>query len=244
MNSDYRGIIGVLDEGGSDEAIYNKLRKLIGGNVRHKYISQMKFIYNKIKNRSVKNYLDIGCGSGKKTAELGKMFGLTKEQIVCADIPQWSQYNEKKRARYSVQYQEISYDGNIKVKNAPFDLITCIHTIHHWAFNKDDFVSRLKSIRNLLSDKGILVLGEHDCISSDDYVLIDVEHALYEVVLLKENYKKFKKEYQARYLNVMEMGLLMEEAGFKLAGFFPYDEGKLYTQLPTRTYFSFWVKTS
>ena len=75
MNSDYRGIIGVLDEGGSDEAIYNKLRKLIGGNVRHKYISQMKFIYNKIKNRSVKNYLDIGCGSGKKTAELGKMFG-------------------------------------------------------------------------------------------------------------------------------------------------------------------------
>lgn len=240
----YKNMEKLFQENKSDKEYYENIKKFMNEskfNKQDTFISQPKFIYYNL-DKKIKSILDIGCGDGKKAEELGKLFGLQKENIICADIEKWFSYNNKLRASKNVTLMKINEKGNINIPGK-YDLITILHVIHHWCYDKvEEYIQRLKSIHNLLNPDGTLVIMEHDCLTSCDYALADIEHGLWEVVVDK-NPEGYYKDFKARYLNAIEIQMLMKEAGFKLEKYLYYNRGDiLETMLPTKSYIAFFSK--
>ena len=71
-----------------------------------------------------------------------------------------------------------------------------------------------------------------------DGCITDIEHGLYECVKIDKS-ERFYKEYMVRYLNFVEIELLMEKSGFELVLFQHYNAGSIRECIiPNRTYIS------
>ncbi|CAF1564454.1 unnamed protein product, partial [Adineta steineri] len=73
---------------------------------------------------SIKSYFDLGCGNGLITAQIGKYFNLSKENIFGGDV-----FNSN-----NPQITFVSIDENqstIDLGDQSVHLITCLVTLHH-----------------------------------------------------------------------------------------------------------------
>lgn len=219
-----------------DIYFYEKIRSIKPKN-KEKGLSIGRFIYLKLlpiiyQFGKINNYLDIGCGDGFRTKQIGKL--LKADRIVGVDIPQWFKYNHKNMK--NMEFVEIQENKPIELPNK-FDLITCIHTLHHWK-NID---IRIKDIVKLLNRDGIFVLVEHDAITANDHVLIDIEHGIYEVAM-NENLN-FYKDYYGRYFNFIELKMMFEKAGLTYISQSYFDGGNIKQKIkPTRTIIMIFMK--
>lgn len=228
--------VKAVDDSKNDRHFTSKIRYMTKNLPRIRNYTGQRFSYTDFINEhitqksKIKRILDVGCGDGRKLKFLTKLFNIEKDNAICADIPEWFSYNKDNRDK-NITFMEIPEKGEIKL-NKKVQLVTMYHVIHHMSYSKKDYVERLKSIYNLMSKDGYLVIAEHNHVDAFDCYLQDYEHALYELYN-----RNFVDKFYSKYLNFMEVILLMEEVGFTLesinTGY--HDEIKQ-ELLPTRTH--------
>ncbi len=197
-----------LKQGSSDESIINKFRSLVKypiNTYNEKYnMKRAEFKWSFIKKHinninNINSILDFGGNVGDTAYYIGKQLGLSKEQINVVDINEW--VGLKWQPRKDITFTHYNNISNIKDKS--IDLITIFHSLHHIKENEFDYI--MENLNRILSDKGIIVLYEHNNNNNNISNLIDLEHCLYDVILSQKlTYKQFidPNFFYAKYLRI------------------------------------------
>jgi ubiquinone/menaquinone biosynthesis C-methylase UbiE len=147
-------------------------------------------------NRNAK-YLDIGCGDGRKTNLISKIFNIKKHNVYGTDIEIWGPYLSNKKFNFDFKY--ILKNEKLDYLDNSFDMITCILTLHHIK-NLDVIISE---IHRILKPNGIFILIEHDILNYMDNLIVDIQHTFF--AFLYDNNKNYiKNPYYSNYFNNME----------------------------------------
>jgi ubiquinone/menaquinone biosynthesis C-methylase UbiE len=134
---------------------------------------------NNIEQNDLK-YLDIGCGSGKKTLLFSKYLNISINNINGTDIKTWGPYQKnKKNLPFVFKYIE---NNKLNYQNNTFDIITCILTLHH----VEELEIFIKEIYRILKKDGILILIEHCVYTDNDRIIINIQHMLYSALYDKQ----------------------------------------------------------
>jgi len=181
-----------------------------------------------------KNYLDLACGTGNLTVELGKNFqnvyavDLSQEMLTIAE--------EKLRGndiRAKVFCQNIC---NLNIKNN-FNLITCALDSTNYITEKEDLKKYFEGVYSLLREGGLFIFdvnSRHKLINilgnnsfnydSEDVVYIwenyledDIVN-MYLTFFVREGqvYKRFDEEHCERAYSEKDIEDIFENLGFKL----------------------------
>lgn len=168
-----------------------------------------KHIIERDPNFKMKNYLDIGCGNCIKTKLIGDLLELKSNNIYGADIPKWSGYNQEQRKKLPINIIDIKPNKKLPIKSNKFSLVSTLMVLHH----VNNLKLMLTEINRILELNGYLIIKEHDCLTSIDYMLADVEHALYGIVI--NNNDKFINDYYSEYYDWLEWDVIIHKFGFK-----------------------------
>src|SRR6185437_727778 len=119
------------------------------------------------------------------------------------------------KTKYKFQY--TYYDGvNFPKYNKKFNLITMNHVMQHI----EDLIPVLENLEKMLDSNSLFIVKDHDASLEDMSKLIDIEHSLFELVVL-QNDPKFLQSYFARYLTKLKIIRLMTRSGLI---YLPLDE--------------------
>jgi hypothetical protein len=66
----------------------------------------------------------------------------------------------------------------------------------------------IAEISRILSRNGIIIIKEHNCTNEMVRDTIDIYHAIFELVLKKEQNKNFYKDYYAKYFSQGELSMM------------------------------------
>ena len=207
----YDTIINIISKNNkTDSTIYNNLHNKYWSkytkdssntNSSNNYIiSRAIKNANKIKSIIPKNinlynkdiFVDIGCGDGSITSELSKIYKFKK--TIGVDVENWfDTYTNKDK-----HIEMVITDGKtINIKDNSVDVILCNHVLHHIE-HLDDMLDELARI---IKKDGILIIKEHNCYYKELSYVIDIYHALYELVFKKKQNDKFIENYYSNYLS-------------------------------------------
>jgi SAM-dependent methyltransferase len=160
------------DDAGYEDRRADSHSKIIFGGMR-------KFLPEKCGS-----YLDIGCGAGLITAGVAKFLGL--EEFSGIDIaPVENPPSGLKMTIYESDSTKLPYE------DGTFDVITAIMSLHHIK-NINEIAPEIVRI---LRPGGILYIKEHDCWTSFDAMLVDIEHAMYTETVPDYGYAYHYKNY-------------------------------------------------
>ena len=195
-----------------------------------------RFFLSKKKIINVTNYLDIGCGDCKQTKVLGNAIGLPDSAIYGADISHWGAYNEEKRSKVGINIIGLKDDGILPFESESFCLVSTFMVLHHVrALEK-----LLSEISRILKPNGYFFIREHDAMCSIDYMLCDIEHALYDIV--QRNDEKFFDTYHGIYYDWLEWDYILKKYGFKYI-YADYSSNSIYYNLTTnRSFYGIYYK--
>jgi len=241
----------------SDSEVYNELQKYV--KKRHKkelsryskgpdepcdgymrMVQRLNYIIqqNIDPKFKIQNYLDIGCGDCIKTKLLGDLLGLKSKQVYGADIPAWSSYTQQQRKQLPINIIDLEANKVLPIKSNKFSLVSAYMVLHH----VKNLKLMLDEIHRILKPGGYLIIKEHDALTSLDYMLADVEHAIYEIVYGKSNHQEFEKSHYAKYYDWLEWDLIMYKHQFKcIYSRHIYSHTSQYFQ-PTRGYIAIYQK--
>lgn len=218
--SDYIDIIEkYLNSTNSDYKIFNDLLKLKftpenmyseKSDINRAFKKWNNIKYNIPKN--ITSILDYGGNIGMTASVLGrKILKLPKNKTFVVDVEEWS--GNKWVPRDDITFYSVA--DMKKIPNESIDLITCFHTLHHIPKKEYDYI--LSNFYRILSTDGCLVLFEHNCTDKKWASLIDLEHAIYDIVVSKKiSYVNFvENEHYARYLSINNWLKLFQKYGFK-----------------------------
>jgi SAM-dependent methyltransferase len=151
-------------------------------------------------------YLDIGCGTGKKTKLLAQFLNISKDNTYGADIPSWGPYqSDKSELPFHFSYIE---NNKLNYPDNTFDFISCILTLHHIPNNKlNPFI---KEIKRILKPSGLFILIEHNALTDYDKMLITIQHLLYSALYDKKEDFIENPDYMECY-NMYEWNYIMNK---------------------------------
>lgn len=232
-DTNYDYIIKIFTENKIDSTIYNKLHHIYcykyskdSSNKNNNYII-MRAIKNanKIKsiipeninlyNRNV--FVDIGCGDGSITSELAKIYKFKK--TIGVDVENWfDTYTNK-----DTNIEMVITDGKtINIKDNSVDVILCNHVLHHI----ENLNEMLDEIARIIKKDGVLIIKEHNCYYKELSYVIDIYHAMYELVFRKKQNDKFIDNYYSNYLSDKELYVKLKKRKFEIINYI-YDGGLL-----------------
>jgi 2-polyprenyl-3-methyl-5-hydroxy-6-metoxy-1,4-benzoquinol methylase len=177
-------------------------------------------ISSQVNTKSIVNYLDIGADDCRITEAIGKVLSLDKNNVYGIDIKGWIEHDNKednygmgdyKRDQLKCNFKY--YDGiNIPHAENTFDFVTLLQVMHH--VPKENLKKLLQNVVNVMKDQSYLFIREHD---SDPLTspIIDIEHALWELVVLKEPNLSFYESYYSNYQPATFWDTTLQEFGFK-----------------------------
>jgi SAM-dependent methyltransferase len=175
-------------------------------------------------------YLDIGCEDCFIPLSVGRIFSFKDNNIYCVNIHDWESSYELKRDDCNFSF----YDGvNLPFEDNSVAIITMFMVIHHVR----DINGLLNSIIKKLKKGGIFIIKEHDSISKEFDLLIDIQHYLYDMVMRKEQH--IVEDYKSFYYSKDELIKKLSKVGlhkFKEI----YNDNPKYN--PSNGYFAFFVK--
>lgn len=175
-----------------------------------------KAVYDYIKNpKFIKNYLDIGCGEGRRTISIGQEFKLKKNNIYGIDVASFQEQGDWNRNNYikdKFNFSTIMENEPYPYQNNFFSLISSFMVLHHIK----DLEFTLQEINRVLRIGGIFLVLEHDCFHFVDKMLADIEHSMYSMVYAKKQFKNFRDDFYTNYFNYIELDIIMKKFGFEL----------------------------
>ena len=193
-------------------------------------------IFKKNPDYVIGNYLDIGCGDCIKTRIIGEKLKLNIKNIYGADLTVWGGYAEEKRQNLGINLITVEENKPLPIETDKFGLTSAFMVLHH-VKNLDLFLRELNRVTKL---GGFILIREHDCFTNMDAMLIDIEHALYDVSYRDD--KSFFDKYYAQYYNYIEWDYIFERYGFKYH-YANYDSANInFTVSSTRYYYCFYRK--
>lgn len=166
-------------------------------------------------------YLDVGCGKGWITKELGKV--IRASSVWGADlIPPETDIN----------FHKIEDEG-LPFPDSSFDLVTCLQSLHHIK----NVEATLQEIHRVLAPGGYLLIREQDCVSGCEE-LFNFEHYLYDVIIFRTHEPQaFWDSYYAHFRTIYQWKKMITSLGFRSLKF--RDRKELN---PTRYYYQLFVK--
>lgn len=191
-----------------DEKIYKKLREMYKQDDcfnESRGIVMASKIINIVKplNIKINSLLDYGCANGTITRELAKQ--LNGNNIYGADI--------KDLVNPDFNFILLK-DNNLMptIKSRSIDFINASMVLHH----VKNINETLKEFRRIISDKGIIVVREHDSRNKSFATFLDILHGLYSVVWSEPmEDPDFVTTYEAYYKSIEEWDKLFRSFGFQ-----------------------------
>jgi ubiquinone/menaquinone biosynthesis C-methylase UbiE len=221
QNEHYK-IRDIIKKNNNDDTIYSKIKELYMKN--KKYVKPSNIVCSRseilgdiytskiqklVGKNKIKNYLDIGCGNGKVTAEVGKKLGLKKENIFGTDF---DSFNSQKYNRTNVNMTYKPIEGNkYPFRKNSMDLVTIVNVLHH----VDDFSLLLDELKRILKKDGMIMIIEPDVYDYSDIMLVDVEHQMYPQVYNNEETKITENN---NYVSKYYLNMLFQDKGFEFNG--------------------------
>lgn len=208
-NINHNIIINTLKEGKTDKEIINTFRELVKSTVGPVNTYDEKYNIKRAESKwaiikphikiSINSILDFGGNVGDTAYTIGKTLGLSKDKINVVDINEWAGLKWEPRSDINfTHYNELS-----TIKDNSIDLITAFHSLHH--IKENEYINILDNFNRILSDKGVIVLYEHNNINNNMSNIIDIEHCLYDVVMIQKlTYDEFVNDFYAKYLQINE----------------------------------------
>lgn len=150
--------------------------------------------------------LDIGCAEGSITAAIGQALNLEEENIHGCDI-------RDVRDNVGFKFSQIIEGEPLPYADNNFSVIFCLMVLHHI----DDYIETIKEAHRLLKPGGYFIIREHDCISEEIAIFLDLVHGLYALTLnsIIED-PNYCKTYQSRYFYKNEIIEVIKKQKFKL----------------------------
>lgn len=242
----------ILREYNNDYQIYSYIRNNVVNRKQKNYkkplifFNKIKLIHIKIKqyildiNKDylIDTYLDFGCGSGKNTYNLAKYLNLAPKNVWATDIDNWYDIGFD-RDKYVENFVQMK-DNKIPLEDNKFSLVTCFMVLHH----VKDLDKALKEIYRVLKPGGYLLITEH-CAGNDyDRMLIDIQHAFFELVFRNTDKYKYYSTYYGKYYDRFAWHYIMSKYKLKLT----HHDSKFYSEsvrheiFPTRYFYSVYKK--
>lgn len=198
----------------------------------HLYINKIKSKNNEISNIK---YLDLCCGSGKKSKLFHKNLGIEKSNTYISDIQTWGPY-QKNKSKMPFQFTFIE-NNKLDYENEQFDLVTCILSLHH----VKELESFIKEIYRIIKKNGFLLLIDH-CVYNDyDRLFINIQHMLYTYFYDKKIDYIENPEYIYCF-NMHEWNYIMSKNKFFCKISKPLIFGNEYTQKFDNIFYAFYQK--
>jgi ubiquinone/menaquinone biosynthesis C-methylase UbiE len=182
------------------------------------------------KNFKLENYLDIGCGDCEKTKIIGNYIGLPDSKIYGVDITKWGGYTQEKRLKVPINITLIDENDILPFANNSFSLVSAYMVLHHVR----NLGKLLHEINRVLYVGGYFVIREHDAMNNVDYMLCDIEHAMYDVV--HRNDMNFFTTYYAKYYDWLEWDIILAQFGFQYIHA-DYDSTSIHSEISATRYF-------
>ena len=159
-------------------------------------------------NLKKKAYLDFGCGDCIKTKMIGDGLEFKEDMIYGADIKEWGDYHMSKRVNVPINHILLDKDDKkYPFEDGFFSLVTADMVLHH----VKELDVCIKELNRIIEMNGYLYIIEHDASSNMDYMLCDIEHALFEIV--DRNNFDFKKNFYAKYYWNNEWSIILDQIG-------------------------------
>lgn len=186
------------------------------------------------------NYLDIGCGDGRKTLEYANNLGISDpKKIHCVEMPSFQeQENWWKNSDKKFEIKIVKPDEKYPYRKGTFSIITAFMVLHH--VENLDF--SLKEINRVCKKNGYFVIREHDVFNYADWMLADIEHNMWTEVWGKKTDRSLRKYNKAYYKNWLEWDVIMNRFGFELVkgGFVSFSIN--WNLSPTRSFYGIYQK--
>lgn len=174
-----------------------------------------KRVFKKKKNNDKKNkdisklisdkkWLDFGCGDANRTRGIQKYAKFNEKNIYTADIYQWFSYKKDRELPYN--FIPIKKNKPLPIESNMFDIVSIIMVLHH----VENIDNLLREMNRIVKKGGFIYLVEHDTFTDIDKMLVDIEHALFEI-----GNKTFEKDYYCRCFNYLERRLIFKHYGFE-----------------------------
>jgi ubiquinone/menaquinone biosynthesis C-methylase UbiE len=155
--------------------------------------------------------LDIGCGNGSITVEIGKKLGL--KTVYGIDLKSFAGIDiQSVDAPPDINFERKEYDGiDIPYADNTFDLITMMQVFHH--VQHPDAL--LTNIHRVLKKDGLIILREHYKENEIDSLLFRLEHILYSIFEDGSTLEQFSANYYDNYYSRYDLITIFEKYGFK-----------------------------
>lgn len=200
------------------EEIINNLR------IKQKEFGLYKNLYSRKKNKkralkilikikkyipnNINKFIDFGGGSCDISYYIGKHFKLSKNNIICIDVEEWSGH------KWSRSDAITFYTNFNKIKDNSCDVILASHVLHHLKDN--EIKTTINEFYRVLKRNGTIILKEHNSTNKNFSKLLDIQHMLYDTVITQNlTYKEFKNLHYSNYKNIKEWNKLFNKFHLK-----------------------------
>lgn len=159
------------------------------------------------------NYLDIGCGSGRKTKHIATEFGIPFDKVFGIEIDNFAERGDWGRSRNKMSFpiKIIGEKDTYPFHQSKFTFVSAMMVLHH----VKDLDFTLREINRVLKKDGYFFIKEHDCFNCIDEMLTDIEHTMYNYVYAKKEKDNFRETYYAKYYNWVYWDIIMHRYGFQ-----------------------------
>lgn len=153
-------------------------------------------------------YLDIGCGDMSITSSMGamvhadKIYGVDVTQP--KSVPDGIIFNHLKDT-------SIDDDYVLPFSNNNFTIVSAMMSLHHI----QNIEPCLEEIKRVIAPGGYLIIREHDCISYELSVVIDLMHAAYAMIFADPTEIDDFRKHFSRYETHQAMLSRISKHGFK-----------------------------
>lgn len=182
---------------------------------------------DKVKDKSSKKLLDLGCGTGRHL-ELAKEKGFKIENLLGSDISKGQLEITKEKGFNTLESDMLK----LEIKNEEFDIVTCIAAHHHF-LEKDKQLQSLKEMNRILKENGKILLC--NWFPTKEYVEKEIKRGKFEFFDKQRVKVKFTDNgvEHTRYYYMFEeeeLKKLCEIANFKIKDSY-HNQNNLYLEL-------------
>lgn len=175
---------------------------------------QLINIIAKFNYKSDVKIVDIGGGEGNILNYIGKLNQITNNNLYV--VEQQKEWAEKYKYSNNINY--IFWDNNyINIESNSIDIILIMVSLHHMIDKTID--NLMLNIKRILKKNGLIIIKEHNCITSEDKILINWEHHLYHILMSKnlneDNLKKYLDQSIFNYKSIEEYNNIFSKYNFK-----------------------------